>query len=316
MTSLVPPLLFLVCLILLPFLTVGTIRKTKALLQGRIGAPPLQPLFDFCKLIQKGQRLSSTMTWIFPTASCLNLATMLLIAWLVPWLPFKPMVPGDDIFFILYAFALLRFAIILSALDSGSPFGAFGSSREAFLGMLAEPAMFLSMVALGLIAHDTSLAVIFTLAHPCSIYEVPVWLAAAVGFYLYSLVDLSRMPVDDPTTHLELTMVHEAMVIENSGANLALTEFTHMLKLVVLFGLTAQCLLHVVTFFQQLSALELGLLSVALILAIAVVTALVESATVKLAWKATPNFVAYALTAALLASISALIGGVYASHGL
>lgn len=300
----------------LPFVTLGLIRKLKARLQNRIGAPILQPFFDFLKLAGKDQTVSGTTTAVFLLASAVNVSTMIMIAMLVPWLSFKPSFPGDDLFLLLYMLALLRFMIILSALDAGSSFGAFAASREAFLAMLAEPAMFISLAALGLLVDNSSLSAIFSYSQPCTIYDVPVWLAAALGLFLASMVDLSRMPIDDPTTHLELTMVHEAMILENSGKNLALVEFTNMLKMVVLYGLSSQCLLHAASYFFHFSALALGVLSVLGIMAVAACTAIVEAVAVKLQWRRTPEFIAYSLTIALFAMVGALIGGLYARHYL
>jgi len=316
MTLILKYALFILCLALLPFLTIGWLRKIKALLQGRIGAPIVQPFFEFIKLLRKSQKVSETTTWIFRTAAALNAATMLLAAFLVPWLSFKPNFGGDDLFFLLYLLALPRFMTILSGLDAGSPFGAFGSSREAYLAMLVEPAMFISLVALSLLSRTTSLSAIFDLSHRCSLYELPVWLAGALALFLASIVDLSRMPIDDPSTHLELTMVHEAMTIENSGKNLALVEWSYFLKIVVLYGLTAQCLLHSLTYACHFSQLIAGVLSIALLFALAAVTAIVESVSVKLRWRAAPDFIAYALTASLFAMAGALIGGIYVTHNL
>ena len=118
---------------------------------------------------------------------------------------------------------------------------------------------------------------------------MPVWLAAAMGLFLSSLVDLSRMPIDDPTTHLELTMVHEAMILENSGKNLALVEYTHCLKMIVLFGLSVQCLLHGLTYFVQYEAVLFGVLSIIGIFVLGAITALIESLFVKMQWRRTPE---------------------------
>jgi formate hydrogenlyase subunit 4 len=204
--------LFVILTFLLPLLVLGVIRQSKARMQGRVGAPMFQPFSDLIKLFRKDQTISETATWIFRISTALNAATMLVIAWIVPWLSFKPAFPGDDLFLLLYLLALLRFMMILSSLDSGSPFGAFAASREAYLAMLVEPAAFISLGALGLVAHSSSLSVIFDLSPASSIYYVPVWLAAGMALFLAAIVDLSRMPIDDPTTHLELTMVHEAMI--------------------------------------------------------------------------------------------------------
>ena len=201
-------------------------------------------------------------------------------------------------------------------MDTGSAFGAFGASREAYLSMLVEPGMFISLAAPGLVAHTSSLSGIFDFAQRATIADVPVWLAAAVGLYLSSLVDLSRMPIDDPTTHLELTMVHEAMILENSGKNLALVEFAHLVKMVVLFGLTVQCLLHAATYTYIFEPFAWGFLSIAGILGMGLVTGMVESFSVKLQWRRTPEFIAYALTMSFLAIAGALIGGSYVRHGL
>ena len=308
--------LLLVSMAVLPFLTVGLIGKVKAFMQNRIGAPLLQPFYDFAKLANKDQTISATTTIVFLLSSAVNASTMILIALLAPWLSFKPSVPGDDLFLFLYLLALLRFMIILSALDAGSSFGAFSASREAYLAMLVEPAAFISLAALGLLVDNSSLSAIFSFTNPCTIYDAPVWLAAALGLFLASMVDLSRMPIDDPTTHLELTMVHEAMILENSGRNLALVEFTHLLKMVVLYGLSTQCLLHVATLVWHIGQFGLGILSVVGILLLAVGTAIIEATTVKLQWLRTPEFIAFALTISLFAAVGALIGGLYARHYL
>ncbi len=144
--------LLFVSMAVLPFFSVGLIRKIKARMQNRIGAPLLQPFYDFAKLANKDQTVSGTTTTIFLLSSAINVSTMILVAVIAPWLSFKPAIPGDDLFLLLYLLALLRFMIILSALDAGSSFGAFAASREAYLAMLVvEPAMFISLAALGLL---------------------------------------------------------------------------------------------------------------------------------------------------------------------
>jgi formate hydrogenlyase subunit 4 len=309
-------LAFIACILFLPFITLGVIRKTKAKMQNRIGASIFQPIFDIVKMLRKGQTISETTTWIFQFSSALNVAIILLVACIAPWLSFKPIVPGDDLFLLLYLLAAIRFMTILSAIDPGSSFGAFGSSREAFMSVLAEPAMFMSLASLGLIGGSTSLHMIFDYTQPCTIYEAPVWFAGGMGFFLASLVDLSRMPIDDPTTHLELTMVHEAMHLENSGKNLALTEFAHFLKLVVLYGVAAQCILHGLSSLLVFDPATLAVLSVVGVIMMGVITGLEESVSVKLQWRRTPEFIAYALTMSFFTTAGALIGGTYASHGL
>ncbi|HEY9871363.1 MAG TPA: NADH-quinone oxidoreductase subunit H, partial [Candidatus Obscuribacterales bacterium] len=235
---------FLVSVLILPGIVLGIIRKCKARLQNRLGPPLLQPFYNLFKLLGKTETVSDTASWLFRPSAAINLAVMAVVTLLVPWLSYKPAVPGDDLFLVIYLLALSRFFAILSSLDTGSPFGAFGSSREATLSLLVEPAVVLSLVALAVPAGSTDLSRIFGSGAQSSAFALPLWLLAGVGLFLASLVELSRMPIDDPTTHLELTMVHEAMIIENSAKNLALVEYTYALRMAVLYGLSAQCLLN------------------------------------------------------------------------
>ncbi len=310
MKIIVTSVLFVLCIFWLPLVTVGIIRKTKARLQGRIGASVLQPFYDFVKLWKKGETVCETVSWMFRSSVAINASAMLVLSVFVPWLSFKPVVAGDDLFLVLYLFALMRFFTILMALDPGTAFGAFGASREACLSMLVEPSLFISLAALGQSVHTSSLSAIFSFANTGHLAAVPIWFSVGVSLFLGSLVELSRMPIDDPTTHLELTMVHEAMLLENSGRNLLLAEFAHGLRLVVLYGLSVQCFLHVLVCVLPLTSLWLGVLSLGGIFLLGVLTALIESVSVKLQWKKAPEFIAYGLTMSLLAAVASLIEGV------
>jgi formate hydrogenlyase subunit 4 len=312
----VQPLLLAFCLLFLPFLSVGLIRKTRAFIQGRVGAPLLQPFKDMSKLLQKGQTISDTTTWVFQLSTALGLATMIFIACTVPWVSFKPTLSGDDLFFVLYMLAMLRFSQLLAAMDTGSPFTGSGAVRKAFLSILTEPAMFITFAALGLNAGTTNLGAIFDFGRGATFYDLPVWASAALVFFLCSLIDLSRMPVDDPATNNEETMVHEAMILENSGKNLALLQYSHFLKMVVLYGLSVQCMLHVFIYFVPLDFTLYGVMSILGILTLAITTGIIESLLVKMPLRYTPNFIAYALTMSLFATAGALIGGAYVHHGL
>jgi formate hydrogenlyase subunit 4 len=294
----------------LPIVTLGTIRKVKARLQNRIGPPLLQPLFDLIKLARKGETISDTTTWLFRSSAVISLSNMLLIATLVPWLCYKPVCPGADIFLIVYLFALNRLFTILAALDTGSPFGAFGASREATISMLVEPATILSLVSLGVLAKTSDLNVIFSMGNSELINQPGIWLLVGTAILLSSLVELSRMPVDDPTTHLELTMVHEAMILEFSGRNLCLIEFSHALRMSVLFGLSAQCFMRSVPVVWQMNLLSQGTLNVVTLLLIASGVGVFESLAVKLQWQKVPEFIAYCLTMSLLAGLIAVGGGI------
>lgn len=302
-------LLFIAAFIFVPLVTTGCIRKLKARLQNRLGPPLWQPLFNVVKLFRKGEILSDEASWIFRGGPVINMTIVVIVGCLVPWVSFKPAVSGDDIFLLIYLLAVVRFFSILGALDTGSPFSAFSGSREATLSLLVEPAVVLSLVALAFGARSTSLGQVFAYGGGEGLAAVPVWILAAAGLFLSSVVELSRMPIDDPTTHLELTMVHEAMIIENSGPNLALAEWAYSVRLTVLYGLTVQCLLHAVAAVTPLTGAALAALSIVGILIVAAATAMIETVTVKLQWIKCPEFIAYALTMGLFACMAAVVKG-------
>ncbi|HEY9772233.1 MAG TPA: NADH-quinone oxidoreductase subunit H [Planktothrix sp.] len=288
--------------LLMPALIVGFIRKIKARLQNRIGAPIIQPLLDLIKLFRKTETVSETASWIFRGSAAVNLAIAFVLSIFVPWILPKPSIEPCDLFLLLYLLAGIRFLAILGSLDCASPFGAFAASREATLSFLVEPAAMLSLVALAVKAHSSDLNVIFSIQnlHPA------LWLLSGTAFLLSSLVELSRMPIDDPTTHLELTMVHEAMIIEASGRNLAVIELTQALKLTLLFGISAQCYLHVCPLLHQWTQVQVAGASIVSIFLVAGAVGVFESVAVKLNWRKAPEFIAYALTFSFLASMVAL----------
>ncbi|HEY9714188.1 MAG TPA: NADH-quinone oxidoreductase subunit H, partial [Chroococcales cyanobacterium] len=198
-------ILFLVCLLLLPLTTIGIIRKVKAWFQNRCGPSLLQPFFNLSKLMQKDETVSKKATFIFRVAPIVNLCSVLLLAFLVPWLSFKPTVPGEDLILVVYLLALGRFFTMLAAVDTGSSFGAFAASREGTISLLAEPALILSLAALSLHGQSTNLETVFAFSQTRSLAIAALWSLSGLALFIFSMVELSRMPVDDPTTHLELT---------------------------------------------------------------------------------------------------------------
>lgn len=303
-------LFFIASVLILPVVTLGLIRKIKARLQNRIGAPVLQPLFDWIKLSNKNETISKTMSWVFRSSAVINLAVMLMIAIMLPWLSYKPICPGADLFLIIYLFAMARMSTILAALDSGSAFGAFGASREATLALLVEPASVLSLAAAGALCHTSDLNTIFSFSTNALSNNPAIWLLIGTALVLASLVELSRMPVDDPTTHLELTMVHEAMILEASGRNLALIEYTQALRMTLLFGLSAQCYMRAIPTIWTTSDLVRTFVGVAGLFCVVLSVAIFESVAVKLQWRKVPEFIAYSLTMSFLAAFLAASGGI------
>jgi formate hydrogenlyase subunit 4 len=222
---------FLVLLIL-PFLFLGIINKTKAIISGRKGASIFQPYFDFFKLIKKGLVISETTSFIFQIAPVINLTCVIMACVLVCLFHFQ----GDFILFA-YILALGKFFSIISAMDTGSSFEGMGASREASYTSLVEPAFFIiisSTCALGHIYSFESLSIV--LSHNNAIWLLIVILSI-VALFLMLLIEGSRIPVDDPTTHLELTMIHEAMILDNSGVDLGFILYANALKMLLFAGL-------------------------------------------------------------------------------
>jgi formate hydrogenlyase subunit 4 len=224
-----------------PFL-VGLIRKVKARLQLRRGASVLQPYADLAKLFQKQPVISTTTSWIFTATPYIVFASTLTAGLLVPTFTSQtPMNFAGNIIALVYLLALGTFFLILAGLDAGSAFGGMGGSREAIVASLTEPAMILSIFAIALTAGSTNVS---TVVHNTAVLEGIMTdpsphLMALAALFIVALAETGRVPVDNPATHLELTMIHEAMVLEYSGRYLALLEWAAGLKLAVFLSLIA-----------------------------------------------------------------------------
>ncbi|MFZ1073748.1 MAG: NADH-quinone oxidoreductase subunit H [Verrucomicrobiia bacterium] len=222
----------LLALILSPLLF-GVINRTKALFAGRRGQPLLQTYFDLWKLLQKGAVYSRTTTWIFRAGPMVGLAATLTAAGLVPLGNFPALIsfPGD---FLLFAglLALMRFFTVVAALDTGSSFEGMGASREVFFSALTEPALLVVLVTLARQTGQLSLTAMFS---PVSgahwLHAGPVLALVLVALMIVLLAENARIPVDDPNTHLELTMIHEVMVLDHGGPDFAFILYSAALKL-------------------------------------------------------------------------------------
>ncbi|HXX74569.1 MAG TPA: NADH-quinone oxidoreductase subunit H [Nitrospiraceae bacterium] len=224
-----------------PFL-VGLIRKVKARFQCRKGAGVFQPYADLAKLFRKQPVVSTTTSWIFTAAPYIVFTSALSAGLLVPAFTSQtPMNFAGNIIALVYLLALGTFFLILAGLDAGSAFGGMGGSREAIVASLTEPAMILSIFAIALTAGSTNLS---TIVHKTALLEGIVTdpsphLMALAALFIVALAETGRVPVDNPATHLELTMIHEAMVLEYSGRYLALIEWAAGMKLAVFLSLIA-----------------------------------------------------------------------------
>lgn len=226
---------FIMVLLLAPAVA-GVATRTKSVLTGRQGAPTLQLYFDLWKLGRRGAVFSETTTWIFRLAPVLVVATALLAATVVPLDGRVSLIrfSGDAVAFA-YVFGLGRFFLVLAALDTGSSFEGMGASREVTFASLVEVGLFLSFGTLAVVTHELSLSGM--LGVPFARHwaaNAPALVMISAGLFALLLAECARVPVDDPTTHLELTMVHEVMVLDHSGPDLALILYGSALKLAVL----------------------------------------------------------------------------------
>ena len=209
----------------------GIIIRTKSIFSGRKGPGILQPMKDIIRSWRIGSVYSKTSSIIFQVAPTIYFATILMAILFIPFGNQKGLLSfnGDFVFFA-YALALGKFFMIIAALDTGSSFEGMGASREALYSMLVEPAFFILMGSFALLTGYTSFAGIFGALHFGSYISYGLGALAAFVFVTIALIENSRMPVDDPKTHLELTMVHEVMILDNSGFDLGLIMYGTNLK--------------------------------------------------------------------------------------
>ena len=218
----------------------GIIARVKSLTQGRRGPVILQPIYDIIRMLRKGSVYSTTTGPIFRIAPTIYFATVVMAIAVVPFGGKGGLLSFDcDFVFFAYVLALGKFFNIIASLDTGSSFEGMGASREALFSMLVEPAFFLLIGSLGLISGNTSFADIFGAFHLGSSSSYAFALIAAFVLLMICMIENSRMPVDDPKTHLELTMVHEVMILDNSGFDLGLISMAPHLKFAMYSALIA-----------------------------------------------------------------------------
>ncbi len=233
-------------LLIFPPLLLGVINKTKALFAGRTGAPFFQPYYDIIKLLKKGMVISSTTTWVFRAGPVISLVVPVAAGLLMPFgsIPALITFPGDFLLFA-YLFALSRFFTTAAALDTGSAFEGMGSAREVTFAVLTEPAMFFAFLVLSRLSGSFSLSGMLSpgVNSMLAIGNIAPLLLIIIGLFIVLLAENSRIPVDDPNTHLELTMIHEVMVLDHSGPLLGLIEYGSAIKLFVLGSLVFNLIL-------------------------------------------------------------------------
>jgi formate hydrogenlyase subunit 4 len=287
----------------------GLIRWVKARLQGRRGATPLQPYAELRKLFAKEVVVSRTASWLFRAAPFVVFATSLVVVSFVPlvFVPTGTLDRTGDLFAAVYLLLLGTFFLALAGLDTGSPFGGMGSSREMTVVALTEPTVALSVFALALTAGSTNLGEIAarTLAEPARALG-PGHVLAFAALFVVTLAETGRLPIDNPSTHLELTMIHEAMILEYSGPYLALIEWGGALKLFIFLALAANLFVPwgIARSLAPL-ALMVGFLALVVkVVILAVVIAILETRVAKLRLFRVPELLSASFVLALLAVMS------------
>ena len=293
--------------LLMPFLMIGLVNRSKAWWGGRKGPPLAQSLWDLLRLLRKRPVLSQVTTPLFRAGAWVVLGASLLAAQIAPLLgPLAPLQFAHDFVVFAYTLGLARLFLMLSAMDVGSSFEGMGTAREASFTAFVEPALFL-LVGTALVGTgQTSLAGLIGQWHHSPAF---VWLAAPAVGVLFVLLqaEAARVPVDDPATHLELTMVHEVMVLDHSGPELAAMQYAAAIKMTVYAGLIAALLNPFDLATQPAPAV---LAALAIMAAVAVAVGCVESLTARLRMRHVPPYLALAsLVAALGLGLAGWLAG-------
>jgi formate hydrogenlyase subunit 4 len=298
---------FLILLLFSPLVN-GVIRKVKAYMQGRRGPGVLQPYYDLLRLFRKDMVVSRVTSWLFPAAPYVVFLSTLAAAMLVPVVTTRsPFGLMGDVIALISLFALARFFMALAGLDAGTAFGGEGSSREMTVAVLVEPMMLLALFTAAISTGSTNVA---RIAEARGAFYSPSHVLALAAFIVVIIAETGRIPVDNPDTHLELTMIHEGMLLEYSGRYLALMEWAHYLKQMTLFTLA------VAVFFPKglAHAADAGLAAATGIyalkmLVLAVVMAAVESTRAKVRFFQLPSILGGAFVLAFLSLVTFIMMG-------
>ena len=263
-------LLNLIILLFVPFLMMGVIKKTKAFWAGRKGVSLFQPLYDFIRLMKKDFVISRTTSVVFKIAPVVTISSVLAASLFVPMATGTALINIQaGIIIFAYVLGLGKFFSLISAMDTGSSFEGMGASREACFTTIVEPAFFMIIASVMALTGNFTFTSLKGILENAGSYGI---LFAVAALFLMILIEGSRVPVDDPTTHLELTMIHEVMILDNSGSDLALLTWGNSIKMLLISSLIANILIP--AHFSELASTALYLF---IIFAISVIIGTVES---------------------------------------
>ncbi len=290
---------------LLPFLLilgvspllVGLINKQKALLTGRAGAPIWQPYYELLRLSRKETIYATTASFISRLAPVVSFSAILIAGFMLPIGYIRPLLSfNGDIIVFAYLLGLARFFQIIGAMDIGSSFEGMGAAREATFAVFAEPIYFFTIGSLAFVSGYTSLYEVYLSIHLDNPSSLVFIIVSSISAFFLMVTECSRMPIDDPTTHLELTMIHEVMILDNSGIDLFLYQYSSYIKIMI-YGI------YEVLFFNPFSLqnqlLGFSLFAVILLL-LSTVIAWVETMIARLKMKSIPQYLLFATAIGIL----------------
>lgn len=287
-------------------LIIGVIRKIKAFMQNRQGANIFQPYQNLYKQFQKEVVVSSTASWITPAMPYILFSTTVAAALLIPtFMVIVPLNGLGDVLTVIYLLALGSFFIALAGLDQGSTFGGMGSSRHMTIASLAEPAMILSIFAVGMSSSSTNISQIISQGSIGELFLNPLYVFSFLSLFLVMLAETGRVPIDNPATHLELTMIHEAMILDYSGRYLAFIEWASAIKLLLFLTLLGNIFFPVgiIISFTLTGTIIALIIYIIKLLLFAAVIAIIESSMAKFRLFRVPNLLWIAFMLSLLGII-------------
>lgn len=230
----------LIILLFVPFLMAGLIKKTKSFWGGRKGPSIMQPFYDFVKLMKKDFVISKTTSAVFRIAPLVTFTSVLFAAMFVPLASGSALVNvSAGLIVFAYTLSLGKFASLISAMDTGSSFEGMGASREACFTSIVEPAFFMLIASIMAMTGNFTFDSLQNILDSAGSYGILITIFAVVVLFIMVLIEGSRVPVDDPATHLELTMIHEVMILDNSGSDLALFTWANGIKMLLISSLIA-----------------------------------------------------------------------------
>jgi formate hydrogenlyase subunit 4 len=300
----------LILLLAAPAFT-GWVRTVKCRMQGRTYAGILQPYRNIAKLFAKEVILAENASWIFRATPYIVFGVTVMIGGIIPLISIDlPFAATADVIALVMLFAIIRFFTALAGMDIGTAFGGMGSSREMTISSLAEPAMLMAVFTVSLAANSTSLTqMVKVIGHGAFILR-PSLAFALLAFIMVHLTETGRVPVDNPATHLELTMIHEAMILEYSGRHLALIEWAGMMKLFIFstLGIAVFCPWGIAASDDPVIMLLVALLLLAVkLVVLGVALVLIETGLAKMRLFRLPEFLGSAFLLATLGMLSFFI---------